>query len=316
MRFDENADLDTSRIDDLRGSGGGGGGGLGGRVAVGGGGLGIVGLILFFVVSALGGGGGTGTGGGFALPGGLSGLQQGQTADNTAIAETCRTGADANTTLECEVTADVNSLDGYWSDTFARSGQTYTPPRTNFFEGSVSTRGCGSATSDVGPFYCPGDSEIYIDLSFFKELETRFGARGGPFARAYVLAHEYGHHIQNLLGTNSRVRAGDSGPTSGSVRLELQADCYAGVWGNHATTTPTASGRPLITDVTQDDVNAALDTAERIGDDYIQSNLGGGRVDKSQFTHGSSAQREKWFTTGFRTGDPARCDTFGTNNLG
>jgi predicted metalloprotease len=316
MRFDENADLDTSRIDDLRGSGGGGGGGLGGRVAVGGGGLGIVGLILFFVVSALGGGGGTGTGGGFAVPGGLSGLQQGQTADNTAIAETCRTGADANTTLECEVTADVNSLDGYWSDAFARSGQTYTPPRTNFFEGSVSTRGCGSATSDVGPFYCPGDSEIYIDLSFFKELETRFGAQGGPFARAYVLAHEYGHHIQNLLGTNSRVRAGDSGPTSGSVRLELQADCYAGVWGNHATTTPTASGRPLITDVTQDDVNAALDTAERIGDDYIQSNLGGGRVDKSQFTHGSSAQREKWFTTGFRTGDPARCDTFGTNNLG
>jgi predicted metalloprotease len=283
---------------------------------VGGGGLGIVGLILFFVVSALGGGGGTGTGGGFAVPGGLSGLQQGQTADNTAIAETCRTGADANTTLECEVTADVNSLDGYWSDAFARSGQTYTPPRTNFFEGSVSTRGCGSATSDVGPFYCPGDSEIYIDLSFFKELETRFGAQGGPFARAYVLAHEYGHHIQNLLGTNSRVRAGDSGPTSGSVRLELQADCYAGVWGNHATTTPTASGRPLITDVTQDDVNAALDTAERIGDDYIQSNLGGGRVDKSQFTHGSSAQREKWFTTGFRTGDPARCDTFGTNNLG
>ena len=316
MRFDENADLDTSHIDDLRGSGGGGGGGLGGRVAVGGGGLGIVGLILFFVISALGGGGGTGTGGGFAVPGGLSGLQQGQTADNTAIAETCRTGADANTNLDCEVTAVVNSLDGYWSDEFARSGQTYTPPRTNFFEGSVSTDGCGSATSDVGPFYCPGDSEIYIDLSFFKELETRFGAQGGPFARAYVIAHEYGHHIQNLLGTNRKVRAGDSGPTSGSVRLELQADCYAGAWGKHATTTPTASGRPLITDVTQADVNAALDTAERIGDDYIQSNLGGGRVDRSQFTHGSSAQREKWFTTGFRTGDPARCDTFGTNNLG
>jgi hypothetical protein len=316
MRFDENADLDTSQIDDLRGSGGGGGGGLGGRVAVGGGGLGIVGLILFFVVSALGGGGGTGTSGGFALPGGLSGLQQGQTADNTAIAETCRTGADANTNLDCEVTAVVNSLDGYWSDQFARSGQTYTPPRTNFFEGSVNTGGCGSATSDVGPFYCPGDSEIYIDLTFFKELETRFGAQGGPFARAYVIAHEYGHHIQNLLGTNRKVRSGDSGPTSGSVRLELQADCYAGVWGNHATTTPTASGRPLITDVTQDDVNAALDTAERIGDDYIQSNLGGGRVDQSQFTHGTSAQREKWFTTGFRTGQPARCDTFGTNSLG
>jgi predicted metalloprotease len=316
MRFDENADLDTSNIDDLRGSGGGGGGGgaLGGRVALGGGGLGIVGVILFFLLSSLGGGGGTS--GGFALPGGLSGLPAGQTADNTAIAESCRTGADANSNLDCEVTAVVNSLDGYWSDAFARSGQTYTAPRTNFFTGQVSTNGCGSATSDVGPFYCPGDSEIYLDLAFFQELEQRFGAQGGPFARSYVIAHEYGHHIQNLLGTNRQVRPGDSGPTSGSVRLELQADCYAGVWGNHATTTPTASGRPLITDVTDADVAAALDTASRIGDDYIQSNLGGGRVDRSQFTHGSSAQREKWFTTGYRTGDPARCDTFSTNNLG
>jgi len=313
MRFDENADLDTSNIDDLRR--GGGGGGVGGRVALGGGGLGIVGLILFFLISALGGGGGTG-GGGFALPSGLSGLEQGQSADTTTIAEACRTGADANSNLDCEVTAVVNSLDGYWSDAFARAGQTYQPPRTNFFSGSVNTGGCGSATSDVGPFYCPADNEVYIDLTFFQELESRFGAQGGPFARAYVIAHEYGHHIQNLLGTNRQVRAGDSGPTSGSVRLELQADCYAGVWGNHATTTPTASGRPLVQDVTQADVAAALDTAERIGDDFIQSNLGGGRVDQSQFTHGSSAQREKWFTTGFQSGDPARCDTFSTNNLG
>jgi uncharacterized protein len=316
MRFDENADLDTSNIDDLRRGGGGGGGGMGGRVAMGGGGLGIIGLILFFVISALGGGSGSTSGGGFALPNGLSGLTQGQTADNTEIAQSCRTGADANRSIDCEVTAVVNSLDGYWSDAFARAGQTYQPPRTNFFSGSVNTGGCGSATSDVGPFYCPADNEVYIDLTFFQELETRFGAQGGPFARAYVIAHEYGHHIQNLLGTNRQVRAGDSGPTSGSVRLELQADCYAGVWGNHATSTPTASGRPLILDVNQDDVNAALDTAERIGDDFIQSNLGGGRVDQSQFTHGSSAQREKWYTTGFQTGDPARCDTFSTNNLG
>ncbi|MFC5996238.1 neutral zinc metallopeptidase, partial [Pseudonocardia hispaniensis] len=302
MRFDENADLDTSHIDDLRGSGG-GGGGLGGRVAIGGGGVGIVGLILFFLLSQL---GGVGGGGGVPLPGGLSGLANGQSADNTDIAQSCRTGADANTRLDCEVVAVTNSLDGYWSDAFARSGQTYRPPRTNFFRGGVNTGGCGSATSAVGPFYCPADSEVYIDLSFFQELQTRFGAQGGPFARAYVIAHEYGHHVQNLLGTSRRVRAGDSGPTSGSVRLELQADCYAGVWANHATSVPTASGRPLITDVTRDDVNAALDTAERIGDDYIQSNLGGGRVDESQFTHGSSAQREKWYLTGFQTGDPAR----------
>jgi uncharacterized protein len=311
MRFDENADLDTSNINDLRGGGGGGGGGggaLGGRVALGGGGLGIVGVILFFLLSQFGGGGGSG-GGGLALPGGLSGLTGNQTADTSQAAASCRTGAQANTQLDCEVVAVVNSLDGYWSDTFARSGQTYTPPQTNFFSGRVNT-GCGGATSDTGPFYCPGDQQVYIDLSFFKELETRFGAEGGNFSRAYVIAHEYGHHVQDLLGTNSRVQAGDTGPTSGSVRLELQADCYAGVWANHAASVPTASGKPLIQDITSADVDAALDTAQRIGDDFIQTNLGGGRVDQSQFTHGSSAQREKWYTTGYQTGDPSRCDTF------
>jgi predicted metalloprotease len=317
MRFDEGANLDTSHVDDLRG-GGGGGGGVGGRVALGGGGLGIVGFILYFLLSQLGGGGGGGyDGGGGGLPGGLAGVQPGQQTDTTAAASACKTGADANKQLDCEVVAVVNSLDGYWSDEFARSGQTYQPPRTNFFDGSVNTGGCGSATSDTGPFYCPGDSEVYIDLSFFKELETRFGASGGSFSRAYVIAHEYGHHVQNLLGTSSRVQGGDSGPTSGSVRLELQADCYAGVWANHAESTPTASGRPLVIGITQDDVKAALDTASRIGDDYIQSNLGGGRVDQSQFTHGSSEQREKWWNTGYQGGDPAQCDTFARNvNLG
>ena len=316
MRFNENANLDTSSIDDLRGAGG--GGGVGGRVAMGGGGLGIVGLIIYFLLSQLGGGGGSG--GGYALPaqpGGLGGLSQGQSADNTQIDQACTTGASANRQLDCEVVAVDNSLDGYWSDTFARSGQTFQAPRVNFFSGGVNTGCCGSATSDTGPFYGPAASEIYTDLSFFEELETRFGAQGGSFSRAYVIAHEYGHHIQNLLGTNRRVQAGDSGPTSGSVRLELQADCYAGVWANHATTTPTASGQPLITDVTQEDVNAALDTAARIGDDYIQSNLGGGRVNESQFTHGSSAQREKWYTTGYQSGDPSQCDTFARGvNLG
>jgi len=305
VRFNENADLDTSHIQDLRGSGG--GGPLGGRVALGGGGLGIVGVIIYVLLSQLGGGGTAG--GGLPLPGGLSGLEPGQRADNTAIQESCQTGRDANSNLDCEVTAVTNSLDGFWQDAFARSGQTYPRPNTYVFSDRVSTA-CGSATSAVGPFYCPGDSGVYIDLGFFQELETRFGAQGGPFARAYVLAHEYGHHIQNVLGTNQQVQAGASGPTSGSVRLELQADCYAGVWANHATSVPTASGRPLIEDVTQADVDAALDTAARIGDDFIQENLGGGRVDESQFTHGSSEQREKWWTTGFQTGDPAQCDTF------
>ena len=313
MRFNENANLDTSSVDDLRG--GGGGGGFGGRVAAGGGGLGIVGLIIYFLLSQLGGGGG-GAGIPLPSPGGLGGLQQGQSEDNGQIAQACQTGASANKELDCEVVAVDNSLDDYWSSAVGRSGQTFPKPRLNFFSGRVNT-GCGGATSDTGPFYCPADSEIYIDLSFFQELEQRFGAKGGPYARAYVIAHEYGHHIQNLLGTNKQVQAGDTGPTSGSVRLELQADCYAGVWGKHASTTPTASGQPLIEDVTQDDVNAALDTASRIGDDYIQTNLGGGRVNQSQFTHGSSAQREKWYTTGYQSGDPARCDTFSRGvNLG
>jgi hypothetical protein len=313
VRFNENANLDTSSIDDLRGSGG--GGGVGGRVALGGGGLGIAGILIFFLLQMLGGGGGAG--GGIPLPsGGLGGVEQGQSADNAQIAQACQTGASANRQLDCEVVAVDNSLDGYWSDAFARSGQSFQKPRLNFFAGGVST-GCGSATSDVGPFYCPGDAEIYIDLNFFQELETRFGAQGGSFSRAYVIAHEYGHHIQNLLGTNQRVQQGDSGPTSGSVRLELQADCYAGVWAHHATTTPTSDGQPLITDVTQEDVTAALDTASRIGDDFIQSNLGGGRVDQSSFTHGSSEQREKWWTTGYQSGDPAQCDTFARGvNLG
>jgi predicted metalloprotease len=310
MRFDENADLNTSNIDDLRGGAGGGGGPLGGRVALGGGGLGIVGLIIYFLISMLGGGGGLGGDtGGLPFPGGLGQVEQGQTADTTQAASACKTGKQANTELDCEVVAVVNSLDGFWTDAIARSGQTYRPPRTNFFSGGVST-GCGSASSSTGPFYCPGDNEIYIDLSFFRELETKFGAQGGAFSRAYVIAHEYGHHIQFLLGTSERVQPGDVGPTSGSVRLELQADCYAGVWANHATQVPTASGRPLITDVTPEDEAAALDTASRIGDDYIQSNLGGGQVDESQFSHGSSAQRERWWRTGYESGDPAQCNTF------
>jgi predicted metalloprotease len=184
-----------------------------------------------------------------------------------------------------------------------------------FFSGSAQT-GCGSASSGTGPFYCPADKLVYIDLSFFDTLQQQFGAEGGPFVDAYVLAHEYGHHVQDILGTNSQVKAGVTGPTSGSVRLELQADCYAGVWSQHAETVPTATGKPLITQVTADDISRALDAAGRIGDDYIQRNLGGGQVDQTSFTHGSSAQRQKWFTTGRSSGDPTSCDTFGTDDLG
>lgn len=319
MRFDENAQLDTSNIDDLRGGGGGsgggfggGGGGFGGRVAAGGGGLGIVGLIIYFLLSSLSGGG---SGGGLAVPSGLEGIQDGQSADTSTAASACKTGAQANTELDCEVVAVVNSVDNYWTDEFARSGQHYTPPRTEFFSGNANT-GCGAATSDTGPFYCPQDKKVYIDLSFYQELQTRFGATGGNLARAYVIAHEYGHHVQDLLGTTSRLQSG-TGPMSGSVRLELQADCYAGVWTNHAASVPTSTGKPLIEDITQQDVASVLDTASRIGDDFIQKNLGSGTVDQSQFTHGTSSEREKWYTTGYQSGNPAQCDTFARGvNLG
>lgn len=304
MEFNDDVALDTSQVQDMRGSGG---GGVGNRVALGGGGVGIVGMILYFVLSQLGG-----------LPQGspisTRDIGQGQTVSNSDLSKECKTGKDANTNSDCALVAIINSIQGYWTDAFSRSGSTYQAAPTNFFTGGVNTA-CGSATSDVGPFYCPGDQQIYIDLAFFKELQSRFGAQGGTFAEAYVIAHEYGHHVQTLLGTSDKVKRG-TGPTSDGVRLELQADCYAGVWANHATSVPTSSGKPLIREISQDDVNRALDVAARIGDDFIQENLGGGQVDESQFSHGSSKQRERWFTTGLNTGDPAQCDTFSARDLG
>jgi len=310
VRFNEGAGLDTSQVQDLRS----GGGGLGGRVALGGGGASVVGIVVYLLFSLLGGGGLSLPNGG-GLSGGLSGVDSGQTADNSALEQQCRTGADANTNQDCRIVAIINSVQGYWRDQFARSGSTYKLAPTNFFRGQVSTA-CGGATSAVGPFYCPADSEVYIDLGFFDELRSRFGATGGSFVEAYVLAHEYGHHVQNVLGTSDRVNPRETGPTSGAVRLELQADCYAGTWAHHATSTPTANGQPLIVELTDQDIRDAMDAASRIGDDYIQKELGGGRVDPDAFTHGTSAQRQKWFYTGFETGDPARCNTFDARDLG
>jgi len=314
------AELDTSQVEDLRGSsggGGGGGGGVGGRVAVGGGGISIVGLIIYLVLSQLGGGSlPQGLPQGLPQAGGYSDVQSGQDVDNQAIKQKCQFGRDTTSNTDCEAVAFINSIQSYWTTQFAQSGSKYVPANTRFFSGAVSTA-CGPASADSGPFYCPGDRKVYIDLSFYQELQSRFGAKGGPFARAYVLAHEYGHHVQDLIGTSRQVKAGVTGATSGSVRLELQADCYAGVWANHAQQTTSASGKPLIENITQNDIAAGVDTAERIGDDYIQSKIGGQQVNQSQFTHGSSAQREKWLTTGLRSGDPKQCDTFSRGvNLG
>jgi predicted metalloprotease len=308
MRFRESGGLDTSNVQDRRGSGGGRGGGRG--LAVGGGGLGLVGVIVVVLIQVLG-GSGTDT----SSLGNLSGLGANQDSgqfDNSRLEQTCDEAADANTSVECAVVADIDSVQDYWGSVL---GADYRPVDTIFFSDQVQTA-CGAASSGTGPFYCPGDEQVYIDLTFFDDLQTRFGAEGGAFVNAYVIAHEYGHHVQNLLGISDQVQPGDAGPTSGSVRLELQADCFAGTWADHAETVPDESGTPLIVDITDDDISRALDTAGRIGDDFIQENLGGGTVDESSFTHGSAEQRQKWFSTGYAAGDPSRCDTFATDDLG
>jgi len=295
MRFDEDTQLDTSQVDDTRGSRF-----PGGRVAIGGG-MGVVGLIVALLFGLLNGGGDPGAGAGFP------GIDQVQ-GDNTRLQAECRTGADANTKEDCRIVAIVNSVQGYWSDELTRRGGTYQTSKTRLFSQGVQS-GCGVASSEVGPFYCPSDQTVYLDLTFFDQLSSRFGAKGGPFAQAYVLAHEYGHHVQDLLGTMRRVGNDRQGAQSGSVRLELQADCYAGVWANHADEHPGPSGDPLVKPLTEADIAQGLDAAAAVGDDRIQQRAQG-RVDPESWTHGSSEQRQRWFTVGYQSGDMARCDSF------
>ncbi|MEU0932252.1 neutral zinc metallopeptidase [Embleya sp. NPDC005971] len=298
MQFDDDADLDTSQIEDRRGARGGGPRRPG--VAVGGGAAGLIvvvlGLIFGLSPDRL---GLSDDGGGGSAP-----------ADNRALEDSCRKGTDANARDDCRIVGVVNSVQTYWTDEYRRQGAAYRPAPTRFFTGSTSTA-CGGATSAVGPFYCPGDRRVYIDLGFFDDLRGRFGARGGPFAEAYVLAHEYGHHIQDLTGQMAKVGNDRQGPQGGSVRLELQADCYAGVWARHATTTPQSNGRPLITSLTDQDIADGLDAAAAVGDDRIQQQFQG-RVTPETWTHGSAAQRQKWFHQGYTTADPTKCNTFTT----
>ncbi len=195
----------------------------------------------------------------------------------------------------------VNSIQAFW----ATQMDGYTKAKTVLFTDGVST-GCGDATSSSGPFYCPVDKQVYLDLGFFQELQDRFGAKDAPFARAYVLAHEYGHHVQDLL--NDLQPGNDTGPTSRSVRTELQADCYAGVWAHNAQSTG------FIQPLTQDQIAAADAAAKAVGDDHIQASSGGG-VHPDSFTHGTSEQRVRWFTTGYQSGKPGDCDTFNATSL-
>ncbi|MGW6638771.1 KPN_02809 family neutral zinc metallopeptidase [Streptomyces cyaneofuscatus] len=295
MQFDDDADLDTSEVQDVRGSRI-----PGGRATVGGGIVGVIALILGLL---------------FGVGPDQLGLSSGDTEPGAAsssaaqVQESCLKGQDANSRDDCRTVAVVNSVQDFWRHEFERRRGSYGAAPTVLFSERVGTA-CGAATSAVGPFYCPGDRKVYLDLGFFDELRTKFGSSGGPFAQAYVIAHEYGHHVQNQTGTLSRSQDGWQGADSNAVKVELQADCYAGVWAHHATTTPDEStGRPLITELTRADIRDGLDAAAAVGDDRIQERFQG-RVTPESWTHGSSAQRQQWFSTGFRSGDMGRCDTF------
>jgi predicted metalloprotease len=267
----------------------------GGLVAGGGG---IVGIIVL-VISLLAGGGGDG---GSNLSDLIIGGQQ-VGGDNTDLSSSCRTGADANQRDDCRIVGVVNSVQEYWGDRL----DSYTEAQTVFFTGGVSTR-CGQASSAVGPFYCPGDATVYIDLGFYDVLRQRFGAEGGPFAEAYVIAHEYGHHVEDLQGIIGRAQDGSTGPTSSSVRIELMADCYAGMWAAGAEETG------FIQDLTEADIRDGLDAAAAVGDDRIQRSATGG-VDPESWTHGSAEQRQRWFTTGYQEQTLQACDTFSADQL-
>jgi uncharacterized protein len=267
-----------------------------GGIAVGGGGLGLVALIIYVLVNVLSGGGGLGQ------LGPLQDQQVGQGDTPSEVSSECRTGEDANQRDDCRIVAVVNSVQKFWSQVFQDSGKRYEPSNTVFFTDQIQT-GCGFASSQVGPFYCPEDDLVYIDLGFFDELQSRFGVGDAPFVQAYVLAHEYGHHVQDLLGVLDQIRGDTQGPESRAVRSELQADCYAGVWAAHAVETG------LIEQITQADINSGLDAAAAIGDDRIQETTQG-QVNPETWTHGSSEQRRRWFSRGYETGKPAECNTF------
>jgi uncharacterized protein len=309
------------------GGGGFGGGGLGGSrlpIPVGGGGrMGCGGFALLAVVvvimlatgglgGLLGGGGSSASGGpfgGYSAPGATA-------VDDTGVTglDQCQTGADANTDRSCALLADVNSVQAFWEQALPDQADVpYELAQTNFFTGQTDT-GCGPATSDTGPFYCPADANVYLDITFFDAmLKGRLGAEGGPFSEAYVLAHEYGHHVQDLLGTMGRVRT-QQGENSDAVRLELQADCYAGMWTKFATEVEDDNGEVFILDLTQDDIDRALDAAAAVGDDRIQQRSSG-RVNPESWTHGSANARQYWFATGLREGTLDACDTFSASDL-
>lgn len=292
MSFNDNVQLDPSQVQDRRGMGRG--------VKVGGG---IGGGLILLIAALLG-----------VNPQLLEGLAgAGQEPQSQGTAPACQTGADADARVDCRITGTVNSLNAFWPAYLQQYNVQYPQPETVIFEQGVST-GCGTASSAVGPFYCPTDTTAYFDPGFFQELVDRFGSSGGPLAQEYVVAHEFGHHIQNVLGTLDQAQQDPQGPESGAVRVELQADCYAGLWAKHASTQAGPDGQPFLEPLTQQDLNDALSAASAVGDDRIQE-AATGRVSPEAWTHGSSEQRQRWFYKGYLTGDINQCDTFSAPTL-
>jgi uncharacterized protein len=306
VRFNPKATIDPRGTRDAgRGRSSGGLGGIPIPSGAAGGGIGglILIIIIFLVVQFAGGGLGGGDG-------------DGQATDTTTDRyNECRTGADANKNADCARALVEDSLRAYWQSTLKpQTGTEFAPTEVVTFSESVTTGGCGNATSAVGPFYCPIDKTIYLDSTFFEEvLEGQLGGKGGDFVEPYVLAHEYGHHIQNLLGTMGKVKT-QQGPESDAVRLELQADCYAGMWTKGALSTTDAKGQKIFDEIPRSDIDEAIDAAKTVGDDRIQE-ASGGKVNPEGWTHGSSKQRVAWFLTGFDAASIDECDTFSATQL-
>ena len=304
MRFNPKARIDQSQIQTRSGGSRGRSGGAGFPIPSGGGGkLGIGGILVIVVLVLL------SQCMGVDLQGGATGG-----SGDTSTVNQCQTGADANKSDACAIDLFTTSVQNYWKKEYPRqTGQAYDVVQTVRFQGSTSSA-CGQASADMGPFYCPNDALVYLDSTFFDDmLEGQLGAKGGPFSIGYVIAHEYGHHIEDQLGVLGKIRT-QKGPKSDGVRVELMADCLAGMWAKGAQETVDADGRTIIADLTQDDIKRAIDAAEAVGDDRIQKRTSG-RVNTESFTHGSAAQRVRWFNVGLAKGSIRSCDTFATDDL-
>lgn len=268
--------------------------------AIGGGAVGVGVIVVFLIAQFT----------GFDLSGivgggnGLTTIQQeGESVD---AAPECRTGRDANLRVECRMEGAAESLDAYWTSEARSLGISYTAPEFFLFQDSTDTS-CGQASAATGPFYCPPDRAVFLDTAFYDDLQSQYGSSGGPLAQMYVVAHEWGHHIQQLQGSFANTDRSGTGASSGSVRVELQADCYAGAWVGDAATTKDANGETFFEPITRTQITDALSAASAVGDDSIQERATG-RVDPDSFTHGSSEQRQRWFLRGYQQGATS-CDT-------